>query len=250
MKKYSFSQINLYLKCPKAYEFAYIKKIPQRMSYQASFWTTIHKTLYLYLKQIKENKESPSLFSEFNEDLWLKWLLEIFNNSWISAWFDDFEQEKKVKKRWEKILKDFYLKNKNEKWEPLFLEKSFKLFFWDFILSGRFDRVDKINWKIVEIIDYKTWKIRDENFVKNDLQLILYSIAIKEMWYFPKKASLYFLDFDKKIDANIDEKNLENAKKIVLDFHKNILENNFLANWSFEKCKYCSFKNQCKYFVR
>jgi len=232
-----------------AYEFAYIKKIPQRISYHAHFWTTIHKTLYLYLKRIKENEESPSLFDELHEDTSLNWLLEIFHNSWISSGFKDKIHEEENKVRWEKILKIFYEKNIKENSKPLFLEKWFKLFFWDFIISGRFDRVDKLEWNSVEIIDYKTGKLRDEELVKEDLQLHLYAIALKQMWYEPKKAFLYFLDFNKKIEARLDEKHLQEAQKTVLSFHKQVSERHFPPKSEKWKCAHCSFKNDCKYSV-
>lgn len=250
MKKYSFSQIQLYLKCPLAYEFAYIKKIPQRISHQASFWTTIHKTLYIFLERIKKNIESPTLFSEHIEDTSLEWLLEIFHDSWISAWFSDDNHEKETKERWEKILKDFYAKNEKEIWTPLFLEKWFKLNFWDFFITGRFDRVDKLNWKEVEIVDYKTWKLRNEELVKEDLQLHLYAIALKQMWYEPKKAYLYFLDFDKKIEAHLDEKYLQEAQKAVINFHNQLENHHFPPSPSKEKCSCCSFRSDCKYKVK
>lgn len=262
--KFSFSQIDLYLRCPKAYEFCYIKKIPQKFSIYAHFWSLIHNTLQTFFERKKRNLEIPSLFWNTEpEDL--EWLLEIFSSkfNWENFW-DEWEN---FFERWNEILENFleeenFLaeKRKNQKKisVPFLIEKKFQIDFWDFYINWRFDRVDKINqiwnkpWDIFwedlfEIIDYKTWKIREKKLVEEDLQLWLYCIALAKMWYKPEKAHLHFLDHSQKFYFEITEENLKKSKETCKKFFENLNKKNFPARAEISKCRHCSYKNFCEF---
>lgn len=264
--KFSFSQIDLYHRCPKAYEFQYIKKIPQWFSVYAYFWSIIHNTLQNFFERKKRNLETPSLFWN-SEDESLNWLLKIYNSKFNRENF--WEEWEKFFERWKDILINFFedeihnsKKNENKKISatPFLIEKKFQINFEDFIINWRFDRVDKIQklwnkiWEIIwddwyEIIDYKTWKLRGETEVETDLQLWLYCIALENMWYKTSKAYLYFLDHWEKYYFEINEENLEKSKNSCKEFFKNIKEEKFSATPDEKKCKSCSFRKYCEFKI-
>ena len=240
---FSFSQLSTYLSCGKKYEFAYITKLPQAMTWAAAFWTSIHNTLYKYFQRIQKNQQSPSLFDVHNEDVSLEALLNIYDKSWVSAWYSDTKEEEKRYDEWLGVLKDFY--NKWDFWNPLLLEKSFKLQIDDFIVKWRFDRVDKIKWNEVEIIDYKTgWKnINNEKIFS--LQLIMYALALKQMHYEPKIAYLFYIEKWIKQECDINEINFNEAEKQMRESVKWIREWDYSAKPEKNKCKFCQFNRSC-----
>ncbi len=280
--KFSFSQIDLYKRCPKAYEFQHIKKIPQWFSVYAYFWSVIHNTLQKFFEIKKRNLEVPDLFwNIFWEDLWdleknfpddsLENLLEIYNSKFNRENFGD--EWENFFERWEEILINFFEeeiqnleKNKNKKISvtPFLIEKKFQINFKDFTINWRFDRIDKIThlsnsntkkslniiWdETYEIIDYKTWKLRSESDVKNDLQLWLYCIALENMWYKTSKAHLYFLDHWVKYFFEINEENLEKSKKECEEFFENLKQEKFEAKPEKNKCRTCSFRKYCEFKI-
>jgi putative RecB family exonuclease len=268
--KFSFSQIDLYKRCPKAYEFQNIKKIPQWFSVYAYFWSIIHNTLQKFFEAKKRNLENPSLFWD-NEDESLDWLLEIYNSKFNRENF--WDEWEKFFERWEEILINFFEeeiqnleKNRNKKISttPFLIEKKFQIDFWDFTINWRFDRIDKIThlsntntkkslntvWEdTFEIIDYKTWKLRNEIDVKSDLQLWLYCIALEKMWNKIEKAHLYFLDHWVKYYFQINKENLEKSKEECRDFFENIKQEKFPATPDERKCKSCSFRRYCEFKI-
>ena len=250
--KFSFSQIDLYKRCPKAYYFQYVKKIPQKFSIYAYFWSVIHNTLQKFFEWKKEKFESPMLFwdffdeeKEFSDDS-LENLLKIFSEKF--NWENFWDEAENFYERWKKILENFYQNENIWDWVlPFFIEKRFQIDFWDFVINWRFDRVDKIWENKFEIIDYKTWKLRNENDVKNDLQLWLYCIAMKNLWFEPKKAYLYFLDHWEKFYFEINDENLKKSKNETKQFFENLKKEKFWALPEENKCKYCSFKKYCEF---
>ena len=259
--QFSFSQIDLYFRCPKAYEFCYIKKIPQKFSIYAHFWSIIHNVLQKFIELKKENLEKPKLFWDLFLDPENKFpdnslenLLEIFNKKF--NWENFWDEAENFFERWKKILENFFY-HEEKFWKnnstPFLIEKKFKIDFWNFFINWRFDRIDKIwekNWiNLLEIIDYKTWKLKDENHVKEDLQLWLYCIALWKMWHIPKKACLYFLDHWEKFYFEINEKNLKKSKKTCDVFFENLNKKNFPAKPENSKCKHCSWKNYCEFKI-
>ncbi|MBT4937242.1 PD-(D/E)XK nuclease family protein, partial [Candidatus Peregrinibacteria bacterium] len=143
-KKISYSQLAMYQTCPKKYEFCYVLKIPQKISKAASFGSVIHNTLYRFYQKILEQENTPSLFDEHQPDISLKALLSLYHKSWFSRGYSSKLEEEKRKKEGEDVLKRFFKKHGKNFGSPLYLEKSFALHLDAFIISGRIDRIDRM----------------------------------------------------------------------------------------------------------
>jgi len=59
------------------------------------------------------------------------------------------------------------------------LEKSFVYKLGDYPIKGTIDRVDKLADGTVEVIDYKTGKIKDKLDKRNKRQLMIYQLALE-----------------------------------------------------------------------
>ncbi len=250
IKKFSYSQVNTYKICPKAYEFLYIKKLPSFMTKGAAFWTTIHSTLYKFYEKIKNKKWVQTLFDDDEDNDSLELLISFYNKSWVSSWYKNEDDEFFHKSLWEGMLKRFYNKNKNNWWNPYLLESGFKLHLHDFIVVWRFDRVDKLNWNDVEIVDYKTWNFCIKKYEKNwnksfDLQLSIYALALKQMWFNPIKAYIYLFNNNVKQEFDIWTDAMTKVEKDLIEIAGGINSWKFDALAAKWKCDACQFNRFC-----
>ena len=56
LKRFSYSQLNIYETCPRKYEYAYVLKVPQKPSAALSFGITIHNTLRDFYTLVKRSQ--------------------------------------------------------------------------------------------------------------------------------------------------------------------------------------------------
>ena len=170
-----------------------------------------------------------------------------------------------MKAVWKGILEKFYNDNVDDFWSPLLLESWFKLHIDDFLIAWRFDRVDKVKDKQVSIIDYKTsWAFKLNDDVNDDineltsvdreednfdLQLCIYALALKQMHYEPVDAYLYYISTWIKKEYDIRENSLDRATELIRSTIKWIRGEKFVALPEKNKCKHCSFRSFCNYWL-
>lgn len=225
--QFSYSGLSTYLECWLAYKFAFVDKLSQIINPKASLWSNLHQALSKFYKEIRARNTTYRLF-EHEEANDLSLLLSFTND--LNA---------------KKILTDFYLCNQGHLWTPLLLEEAFKFNINDIVITWRFDRIDLVSNREVEIIDYKSsrWTKPLDGF---NFQLCLYALSLIEMNYRPVKASLYFLDTNEKISFDISNQNLEKAKTVIISTVAQIKAGIFIASVS-NKCQYCNFLKKCPF---
>jgi RecB family exonuclease len=159
-----------------------------------------------------------------------------------------------------KILKNFYKKNSPWNFNTVELESRFSIDVEDdstgsmHTLTGFIDRIDKETDKDeYEIIDYKTGKkMPSQEMLEDNMQLALYSLALKTRWPNLKpeniKTSLYFLKHNEKISSTNSLDKLELAKKNILTIIQEIerrIEDNDFPPTTGPLCGWCGFKKIC-----
>jgi len=230
----SFSRIDTYRTCPLKFKFRYIYKIPTPPKGYFVYGEIQHRVLEAFFSKIKCGEE-------VNDDT----LRQLYEQRWREGGFIDTLQQVEYKKRGYSELREFYDRNKESLKEPLALEEEFRISIGGHKVTGRIDRIDKLDDESVEVIDYKTGKPRSQDHADQSMQLSIYAIAVRERFQKdPKYLSFYYLTNNEKVTSARTEKELESAKDSILEVAEEILGRNFQPNKGFH-CDRCEFKPIC-----
>ncbi|MFC1640507.1 ATP-dependent helicase [Patescibacteria group bacterium] len=232
--KLSFTQMAAFETCPRQYQYAHIFKIQPPGRHTYSYGQSLHKTLELFYRGLQDGKD-PSL-----DDI-----LELFEKCWISDWYDSKNHEAVQKKRGLETIKKYFVENEKKFAPPVFLEKDFNVKIGGATFKGKIDRIDRKE-KGIEVVDYKTGKVKSQKDVDRDEQLSLYAIACKKVLKLePEKLTLYFLDEGERVSTTRSDEELavfeEKTEKLV----KDVKESKFNPTPGFS-CQFCDFLNICE----
>lgn len=248
MKKISYSQINVYEACPRKYEYSYILRVPQRPSSALSFGSSVHNALKEFYDEHKMFKEGLGLTpAPTKEDL-----VALLEKKWIGVGYDSSVHEKKRKEAGIKIMEDYYDTFYSEDERPYMLEEGFTVHIGETTFSGKIDRMDLVNVtddgvKEVEILDYKTGKVKKPADIKKDLQLPLYAAFAEEKLGVKVVGAKYvFVEHCEVVDVDVSEKRREKAKELIPGFIENIEARNFTATPGFN-CRFCDYNSVCPF---
>ncbi len=242
---FSYSQLSAFETCPRQYQYGTIYGIPTPPDPNFSFGGTMHATLQEFFKAVEQSKQA-TLFTEFTPDFSLKRLLEIYEDKWIPVGYETKAHMDLRKERGREMLKALHERFSQNMPQVKFLEKAFALRLGEYIIRGRIDRIDEKPDGTVEIIDYKTGKVRSQKEVDGDLQLALYTLATRETLKLPVSAlTLLFLDSDEAVTTTPDEKVLEKAKNTVKELGDRINASDFAPTPDKMTCKFCPYRKIC-----
>ena len=231
----SYSQINTYQQCPLKYKYHYILQIPRPPKHYLSFGQSLHTTLDQFAKKYKERLQTVQ-FSD---------LLDLYVRSWLKEGYEDEKEEKDYWETGKGILFAFLTQIKKQNPRIIDTEKRFKLNFDEFKLAGVIDRIDERKGEWV-IIDYKTGKEEKPHFMKEDLQLPIYSLAAQEIFGKKvRKVGRYYLKTLNEIIIEFSDDELEQSKDNVETIAKQMFADEEFAPKTSILCNYCDFKDIC-----
>lgn len=263
---FSFSQLAAFEKCPLQYKFNFILKVPIKGKAVFSFGKTMHNTFYNFLKAVSEsNKNNQSDLFGFPEkkakttkndsSFKLEDLLEVYEKNWIGEWYENKSQKEEYYKLGKKIVKDFYqefIKNppKVLKINNSFaLEMPFNLKIGKNTLYGVIDRIDEKEGGVA-IIDYKTGSSKEKLTPEDKEQLLIYQIAVEEIFKLKPKELIYdYLNDGKKASFLGSDEEKEDLKEKIKREIEDIKKSKFepTPGW---QCGSCDFKDICDFAQR
>ncbi|HHD92733.1 MAG TPA: PD-(D/E)XK nuclease family protein [Candidatus Portnoybacteria bacterium] len=246
----SYSALSDFLNCPYKFKLGYIDRIKVPKSPLAIFGTAIHSAL----KFLHE----PSHLTPPTEEELLKFFTQQWNpENWPSQEEADLNFAQGVE-----ILKNYYAKNYPTKFNIVNLEFPFR-FPIEYrgethYITGRIDRVDKLENDQFEIIDYKTGqRMPAQSEVDHSLQLSIYQLGVTNLWPFlkesaqPIKLSLFFVRHNLKLSTKKNSSDLEETKESLISTIEKIKEAQKLNKFEptpNRLCDYCNFRQYCPYF--
>ncbi len=245
----SFSQLQTFEMCPLHYKLRYILKIPAQPVAPLSFGTSVHAALRdFYLEIIQGKKVFPEL------------IIDHLKKRWVDEGYVSKQHQQEAYER-AKFILSRYVKSQQStiKQTPIGVEVPFQFYVNDLVnrkrsikLGGRIDRIDRIDNKKIEIIDYKTGNnIPTDNELKSNLQLTLYALAANQVndVLFNRNPedvllSLEYLEEEKKLTISRTREQLEKAKELVFEKIEEIERSDFICSGSMF-CKTCEYQMLC-----
>ncbi len=257
---FSFSQIKSYNTCPLQYKFAHVFKIPTAGNAQFSFGDTMHGTLQKFFDAARQKAQSEQLnllsspvnithTVHIRELVSIEELNKYYDESWIDDWYPSQHARDERRDNGKRILKQFYDSLPDEMKLPVALEKQFRFRLNNYMIHGRFDRIDEPRDNEIEIIDYKTGGVKQlKDISKEDkAQLLIYQMAYEQMYARkPTRLTYYYLEDNKMVSFLGTEEELEKLQSDILNTIDSIRTRQFPAKPSF-MCKFCPYKNICEY---
>ena len=239
----SYSGLDSFSICPAKYKFQYIDRIKTPKIKEAVFGTLIHECLKVF--------HEPSLPLPLSEDE----LLKYFTEKWNADIYKDKQEESFAFYQGVDILKKYYLQNQNQKFNIINLEASFQIPISDnkefHQITGRIDRIDKLDDGTFEVIDYKTTKkMPAQSDVDNNLQLLIYYLGIVNRWPSlekedrPVKLSLYYLRHGEKLSVIRKKEVIKETQQKILDLINQINKSKFEPRVN-PLCDWCQYQRYC-----
>ncbi len=232
----SYSQIETFRTCPLHFKLKYIYKLPTPPTSSQSFGNTFHITMKTFYEKFNQGQKPT-----------LGLIYKALEENWINEGYIDKSHEKGSYNKAKRFLR-FYLENYfDPKIKPAVLEQPFTIRLNSLRVGGKIDRVD-VHGDVLEIIDYKTGATPlTQKEAEKDLQLSIYGLAATSIPEYPfdrkpekVKLSLMYFDTPQIVTTTRMGKDLEEAKKAIEEYKRQIEESNFkcLGNMLCETCEY------------
>jgi RecB family exonuclease len=237
MRALSYTQISLYQSCPLCYKLQYIDGLEPKEKGYFSFGTTMHNCAEYFFKV--KVPPPPTLAQ----------MLDFYERKWLSEGYESAEEEAEYKAYGRELLTKFWEIHQADFRMPIAVEHKFTIDIGSFKLTGRIDRVDKLDSGGLAIIDYKTDKeLFTQEYLDNNLQLTLYQMAVEKSWFLPvERLTLYHFRSNTPISCPPREpERLEEARAVVLEVAEGIQAESFPAKES-NRCP-CDFPQYCPYY--
>ncbi len=245
LKSLSYSQLSTFQMCPKKYQYRYELGLTEPPNASLSFGVSLHNalrdfSLHLIDRAEKSPEERKSLYSE-EDKLYLKKMLE---KNWVNRGYGSKkEAQENQELGWECLEKFFYDEKKSNR-VPYSVERSFSLKIDGVKVSGRIDRIDKLDDGTYEIIDYKTGKSGSYD-VKKDMQLSVYALAARDSLKIPvSRYSLVFLENGEWLTATRSEADIKKCIDAITSVSQEIALSEFGALPGFQ-CNFCPYRMIC-----
>jgi DNA helicase-2/ATP-dependent DNA helicase PcrA len=266
-RRFSFTQLVAYKKCPLQYKYAHVYRIPVLGSHQKSFGQSIHLALQQILKRHMERAgaqqgdlfAAPAVHQPTSGGLLVTQdeALDIFKQCWIDEWYptrkmhDDYlaEGRQAILRLWQA----WSIKPPSVK----ALEADFDWRLGEHSIKGKIDRLDNAGEGSVAILDYKTseHKEGDKADALDREQLWLYQLAMEAKGLKVARLGYLFVRSsspDGAECATLDVPLLEGEDKLDLQESlqkrmDEILVSDFPPTPSSFLCQYCDFRNICEH---
>lgn len=257
-RRFSFTQLAAFRKCPLQYKFAHIYRIPVLGSFQKSFGQSVHLALQriLELQKVRSGSVQVSLFGaeppaeatpggfRVTEEE----AQRIFEESWIDEWYETRASHDEFFAKGKAAVKRFWQECAVKAPDVVELEKPFTLVLGAHSIKGKIDRIDRLPDGTVAVYDYKTGKAKEKLDAEDKEQLYLYQVALEEKGMkVGKLAYVFVLDWIESQVEPLQGSAREGFIEKMTERMDAILASDFKAKPDAMSCKYCDFKNICEF---
>lgn len=236
MARHSFSKIDLYRQCPRAYYYRYHKKIKGRPSRALLIGRTVHEAIAEYDRHLQQTGLDTDVTK-----------VEEITNQVIQK---NPELEPDAASEVAEIMDRMATSHRlNPNAQQTWIEKEIHLPIpdTDHTLIAYIDRVELGDGR-AKVIDYKTdWRIRGATEVAKDPQLHTYAWLIKELTGIPEiTAALEFVRYAAVIETQISLEKAEAEIERMKGTIQQIEQDKEFKPRPGSRCEYCEYLDHCE----
>ena len=238
----SHYQVDDYQTCPLKYKYVHILRLPF-FHHTIVYGKAVHSAVELYFRH-KINGLQVQL-----EDLY-----NAYETSWRNIGFLSREHEERRFEAGKLSIKKFYDREEASGIVPMLIEEKFSFLQDKNRVAGRWDRIDERDGKIV-IVDFKTSEVYDQESAdkktQNSLQLAIYGLAyLNTCRKLPDFVELHFLESGLVGRTELKEKQLDKAKKMIVESADGIRKRDYSARPGYKSCRICAYTTICPSAVK
>lgn len=235
VKGLSASAIDTYQQCPLRFKLEREWNLPRDVPAALHYGAAMHRVLLTFYQAQKFGREiaDEQLLENFREDLATAGIA------------DRYQYELYLRQGKEQLAQFLEWARAGVPIEVLETEQKFEVMVEGTRVSGRVDRVDRVDTGGVAIVDYKTGKPKTQKDADESLQLSLYALAAKEAWGMRADRLVFHnLEDNTAVVTTRDEGALEAAKAKVRKTAEDIAAGRFAAKTGYH-CSFCPYRNLC-----
>ncbi len=233
-KKFSFTQLAAFQKCPLQYKFEHIYRLPKLGKYQKSFGQSIHKVFEIVVATY------ASLTEEQVE--------ELYRMCWEGEWYPDEKTHDQYFADGLQASKRFFRECVAHPPTLHAVEKPFTLVLGKYSIKGKIDRIDALSDGTFRVIDYKTGQAKEALNAEAKEQLHLYQVALEAQGMRVSSMAYVYVSEGTALEVEpLTEKKRETfLAKLDLRMQE-IVRSDFAPTPEVFVCKFCDFKNICEF---
>lgn len=234
----SYSSMSMYRECPRKYKFKYVDRIPEKPKYFFSYGRSIHDALEFFYNP--ELMVAPTVEE----------LVKYFHDHWVSEGYRDGAQENEKREEGEVLLREFHAKHEPGWAPPFHAEYGFNVVVGGVPVTGKVDRIDRLEDGSVSILDYKTGKTFKKGRIEEDQQLSMYQMCCEQALEV-KVGELVLYHLPSLTEHKVGRrpgKQIDALTKQVRSTAQNILDAAFEPTPSENACRWCDYQALCPVF--
>lgn len=229
-----------YLTCPWKFRYSHVLRVPILRHHLVIYGSALHKAVELFFRQQLNGR--PMTLPE---------LLQAFEQAWSSEGFLSREHEQQRLAQGRDVLRRFDEQQRRQPETPSLIEEKFMFHLDDFVVVGRWDRVDQRGDEAV-IVDYKSSDVDEQKQAdrraRESLQMGVYALAWRTIHgRLPSASELRFLETGLTGKTSPTEEDLEKTRQQLRTAAAGIRAGEFRATPSEFACKWCAYQAICPF---
>jgi len=236
---FSASGLGAYERCPRKYKYQYVVQIPSLSRTFFDLGKAVH-TVIEHLSRKQKEGIAPTKETA----------LALLDSAWSTSAYESKSHEEKDRATAEVLLDSYLSWQAGNPNRILDVEKKFHISLGGRIVKGAIDRIEETPDGGIVVIDFKTGAKPgnlSKNTVREDMQMNLYSLAIRELYgKLPVKASLYYLGPDKTYDYTPTAESIGTFEDRVVNLIRAVCAEEFPPKPDYQTCKWCDYRDFCE----
>lgn len=229
----SANAVQNYATCPMKFKLQRDWKIPGDAAAALQYGNAIHTVLKHYYDPAAHSRELGP------EDV-----VGAFEREFNKAVIDDPVQRRMYQEQGARQLRALIESRPKKSAEVLATEHKFSFKLDGLEITGRIDRMDRLDGNAVRVLDYKTGSPKDQRFADDSLQLSIYAMGVSRMGYRPLELVIANLQDTSEVVSFRTERQLETARTRIEKAAEGIARGDFEPNPG-PHCVWCEFRKLC-----